>query len=98
MFKDTLLTPLSIRVLHRHRGQGLDNDDISRLKGRHEALLASREALGKGANGGGDGDGEDFIPLDGKVSEAPYFMLSTVTWRVPRSCFSPAGERRTPLT
>lgn len=37
---------------------------MSRLKGRHEALLASREALGKGAGGEG---GEDFIPLDGKV-------------------------------
>ncbi|CAM9384736.1 unnamed protein product, partial [Hapterophycus canaliculatus] len=45
--------------------EGLDNEDISRLKGKHEALLASREALGKGASGGGDGD--DFIPLDGKV-------------------------------
>ncbi|CAM9801776.1 unnamed protein product [Scytosiphon promiscuus] len=45
--------------------EGLDNEDISRLKGRHEALLASREALEKGANGGSDGD--DFIPLDGKV-------------------------------
>ena len=45
--------------------QDLNKDDISRLKGRHEALLASREALRKGASGGG---GEDFIPLDGKVS------------------------------
>eukprot|EP00903_Cladosiphon_okamuranus_P007275 g7051.t1 len=44
--------------------EDLNKDDISRLKGRHEALLASREAMGKGA---GDGGGEDFIPLDGKV-------------------------------
>lgn len=44
--------------------QGLNKDDISRLKGRHKALLASREALEKGASGGG---GDDFIPLDGKV-------------------------------
>lgn len=46
--------------------QDLNKDEMSRLKGRHEALLASREALGKGAGGGGGG-GEDFIPLDGKV-------------------------------
>lgn len=68
------LLTLSIYTSCRYREQGLDNDDISRLKGRHEALLASREALGKGANGGGGGD--DFIPLDGKVSRAPYFTLS----------------------
>lgn len=47
--------------------QDLNKDDISRLKGRHEALLASREALGKGAGGGGD---DDFIPLNGKVFTA----------------------------
>lgn len=52
-------------LLLRAFEQDLNKDDISRLKGRHEALLASREALGKGASGGGGG--EDFIPLDGKV-------------------------------
>lgn len=45
--------------------QDLNKNDISRLKGRHEAMLASREAMGKGAPG--SGDGEDFIPLDAKV-------------------------------
>eukprot|EP00752_Nemacystus_decipiens_P001258 g1256.t1 len=44
--------------------EDLNKDDISRLKGRRDALLASRETLGKGADGGG---GDDFIPLDGKV-------------------------------
>lgn len=45
--------------------QDLNKNDISRLKGRHEALLASREAMGKGAPD--SGDGEDFILLDAKV-------------------------------
>lgn len=42
--------------------QGLDEEHMSRLKGRRAALLAAREAREKG------GDSEDFIALDGKVS------------------------------
>lgn len=51
--------------------QDFNNDDISRLKGRHEALVASREAQGKGQRGG-----EDFIPLDGKVLDQQRTMIS----------------------
>ncbi|CAM9137754.1 unnamed protein product [Ectocarpus sp. 8 AP-2014] len=57
-------------MIHEAGQQGdlkedLNTNDISRLKGRHEALLASREAMGKGAPD--SGDGEDFIPLDAKA-------------------------------
>lgn len=53
--------------------QDLNKSDISRLKGRHEALLASREAMEKGAPG--SGDGEDFIPLDAKVQQTIILFL-----------------------
>ncbi|CAM9178498.1 unnamed protein product, partial [Laminaria digitata] len=43
------------------KGEGLDDDQMSRLKGQREALLAAREAREK------DDGGDDFIPLDGKV-------------------------------
>lgn len=42
--------------------QGLDEEHLSRLKGRRAALLAAREARERGD------DSEDFIALDGKVS------------------------------
>ena len=41
--------------------QGLDDEQMSRLKGQRDALLAAREAREK------DDSGDDFIPLDGKV-------------------------------
>lgn len=62
--------------------QDFNNDDISRLKGKHEALLASREALGKGEK-----DGEDFIPLDGKVPDQQFTTVLAVSKAFHSLCF-----------
>lgn len=75
---------LLLRILYRYQQrclryccdfeQDFNNEDISRLKGKHEALQASREALGKSEN-----DGEDFIPLDGKVPDRKCTMTFCVS-------------------